>query len=97
VTRVVVEVPDRTLFELSNRAEAAGLPLAEYLLRAGLAAAGISESRPSTVERLHSLGMSDAAMAHHLNTTPGAVAVIRRRLGLPANRRFVGTTKGHAA
>ncbi|WIE55388.1 hypothetical protein [Curtobacterium sp. MCBD17_003] len=95
--RVVVEVPERVLFALTDRAEDADLTVAEYLLRAGLTIAGVTESRQSTVARLQSLGLSDAAIAQHLNTTTTAVASMRRQLHLPANRRFPGRTKGHAA
>jgi DNA-binding NarL/FixJ family response regulator len=94
VTRVVVEVPDRYLFRLTDRAEASDMTVAEYLLRAGLTVAGISAKRETTLAKLHELGQTDAEIARYLNTTNAAVAQQRRRLGLPANR---ASTRGRVA
>jgi DNA-binding NarL/FixJ family response regulator len=85
VTKVAVDVPDKVLFALTDQAEAAGMSVAEYLLHAGLATAGITEKRESTIGRLVGLGMSDAQIARRLNTTNAAVAWKRRQLGMPAN------------
>ena len=85
MTKVTVDVPDRALFALSDRAEAADMTVAEYLLRAGLEVAGITERRESTIGRLVVLGMTDAQIARRLNTTNAAIAQKRRQLGMPAN------------
>jgi DNA-binding NarL/FixJ family response regulator len=92
--RIVVDVPERALFPLTDRAEASGMTVAEYLLRAGLAVAGITEKRETTLVKLHELGQTDAQIARYLNTTNAAVAQQRRRLGLPANH---AGRRGHTA
>ena len=83
--KITIDVPDRALFALTDRAEASDMTVAEYLLQSGLTIAGITKKREDTIVQLHSLGMTDKEMARYLNTTNASVAQRRRLLGLPAN------------
>ncbi|MBF4574697.1 hypothetical protein [Frondihabitans sp. VKM Ac-2883] len=96
-TRVVLDIPDKALFALSDAAEAAGMTVAEYAIRAGLAMAGFGHDRKGSIERLWELGLPDAEIGKRLNMTNKAVAEQRTRLQLPPNRLVRGARKDTAA
>jgi hypothetical protein len=86
--KVQVDLNPRDLWQLEERAERDGMTLPELL-----AEMVTSHERPSlsTSDRVRELwrdGMCDADMAVRLRFAPGYVALVRRSLGLPANKRF---------
>jgi hypothetical protein len=84
--RVSFEVPDPLWFRLAHT-DIPGLVVGA-LKRAAHDPEGFA-----SVKTLHGQGKCDADIARELNMTPGAVATVRRGMGLPANRRYVKKEK----
>lgn len=91
--RVVVNIPDRDWAVLVDRAEAHGLKVPDVIL------AAIHQVMPhrrpvgEDVLRLVRAGFPDALVGERLGIDKSAVARIRQRAGLPANR-FHGRSGG---
>lgn len=95
--RIVVEIPDKALFAISDAAEMAGQTVTEFLLSTGMRMAGIRGAALDSVQRLHALGFSDSEIGRRLDMTNRAVTEQRRRLNLPPNRLIRGARKDIAA
>lgn len=91
--KVQVDLNPRDLWRLEERAEHEGVTLSAYLsdLIASRERPGVST--PDRVRDLWREGLCDADISVRVKCRPGYVAVVRRSLGLPANRRFVKAGK----
>ena len=83
--KVSIDLDPRTVWAVTETAERLGITNSELLEQrlSGLRRLSI----PERVRDLHARNFSDADMADELGYLVGRVAEIRRKLGLPPNRR----------
>ncbi|WP_167131946.1 hypothetical protein [Paramicrobacterium chengjingii] len=80
--KVTLEIPDRVWWRLVDAAEKQGKSTSELMSQV---ATGITH--PDPIERLHTIGYTDAEIAAQTGLLLRTVAERRRRLGLPPNKR----------
>ncbi|GAA1788076.1 hypothetical protein GCM10009748_23320 [Agromyces lapidis] len=84
--RLEIELPDRVWGHLVSKADAQGITSRE-LVTAALEGLVPAVSGRDALSQLWSQGMSDAEIGAALGWTNSAVAAMRRRKHLPANKR----------
>lgn len=84
--RLEIDLPDRVWGHLVSKADAQGITSRE-LVTAALEGLVPAVSGRDTLSQLWAEGMSDAEIGSVLGWTNEAVARVRRRKGLPANKR----------
>lgn len=84
--KIHADLDPKTVWAVTETAERLGISNSELLERrlAGLR----YKSTPQRIRELHARRFCDADIAAELSVTVGYVADVRRRLRLPANRRY---------
>ena len=85
--RVMVDMDPKDVWRIQEEAERRGITPGDVLretIRTRRGAAAMRER----VRGMVAEGKCDADIAGEFNVPPGRIAVIRRELGLPANRRY---------
>ncbi|MEW1705974.1 hypothetical protein AB0230_01925 [Microbacterium sp. NPDC089190] len=88
--KVTVDMDPRDVWRIQQLAEAQHVTPGE-ILRSELAARRDGLEFRNRVRARVIAGMCDADIAAELNRTPGAIANVRRDMGLPANPRYPKT------
>lgn len=84
--RIKADLSPRTVWAVVETAERLGVTNSDVL---EMRLSGLRpQSVPERVRHLHAQGFCDADIAGELGHTVGHVAHVRRRLGLPPNRRY---------
>lgn len=88
VMKFQVAIPERTFWQLAERAELLDMRVPDYLADLAMAAAvGKVPTDTDPVVVLVRQGLTDREIARELGWTNLAVATRRRQYGMPANRR----------
>lgn len=83
--KVTIELDPKDWWHLAERAEAAGVPLADFVKQR---IAGRPEGTKGRVRDLWAEGLCDADVASALDIELRTAKNVRLGLGLPANRRY---------
>lgn len=85
--KVTYDLPPDIVSAVEGLAGIVGITVDEYVAER-LRSTAITHTVRQTVKELAEGGMPDADIAATLLHSPGAVAAIRRSMGIPANRRY---------
>lgn len=85
--KILVDLDPKLVWSIQERAERLGMTPGEVLRDDLLANRKGRETREAVKNRV-TAGMPDADIAADLGLTPGHVAEVRRRLGIPPNKRY---------
>ena len=89
--KIQADLDPKTVWAVVETAERLGINNSDVL---ELRLSGLRrQTVPERVKELHARNYSDADIADELGYLVARVATIRRRLGLPPNRRYPATTK----